>query len=352
MASRSDALVALLAAGLAAQSTPAVDPFGFFQPTVAVGAADRRALEGGAAIVRVVPAKSPDVAIFSATKIAVGGDRLVEWVRRISELKRGPYVTAIARFSDPPQPDDVRALTLDDDDLAALRRCRPGSCGMKLGEAEMTRVRQAIAAGGAQWKSAAQQAFRQIVLDRARAYLAGGLAALPSYHDQDHPVPLDGEFALLLQESGYLGRHAPQVVEYLRAFPAARHPPGDSFLYWSKETLGGKPIVSVTHVTIVRFADAPLPEALAVARQIYASHYVTGSLALTAITRGPDQRRFLVYFNRSRVDVLDGFLGGIVRRVMERRLRGEAVQVVQELRRRLESGTPPEPNVQSDRPKG
>jgi hypothetical protein len=51
--------------------------------------------------------------------------------------------------------------------------------------------------------------------------------------------------------------------------------------------------------------------------------------------------RYLVYLNRSRIDVLDGFLGGFVRRIVERRLRSEAADVVRGLRRRLESGEPP-----------
>ena len=70
---------------------------------------------------------------------------------------------------------------------------------------------------------------------------------------------------------------------------------------------------------------------------------MNGSLALTAVVGGRDGApRYLVYLNRSRVDLLDGLFGGLVRRVAERRLRNEAGQVVDALRRRLAAGEPPD----------
>jgi hypothetical protein len=40
--------------------------------------------------------------------------------------------------------------------------------------------------------------------------------------------------------------------------------------------------------------------------------------------------------------VLDGFWGGLVRRILERRLKSEAPTLLETLRHRLESGEPPE----------
>jgi hypothetical protein len=57
--------------------------------------------------------------------------------------------------------------------------------------------------------------------------------------------------------------------------------------------------------------------------------------------RGEGSRRYLAYLNESVLDVLDGFRGSLVRRIIERRLRSEATTVIRTLRRRLESGEPP-----------
>jgi hypothetical protein len=337
------AILVLALCGLtAAAQTPARDPAGFFHPTVALTAGERARLDKGEAIVKIVSSPSREVAIFSAARASVGGDRLAAWVERIDAFKQGPYVPAVARFSQPPRLDDLAALSLDDADLEGLRRCRPGDCDLKLSDDDIARVRAAVAAAGPKWKDALQETFRRLLLARAERYLTSGLDGLAPHHDQRTPVSLAAEFGELFAHSPFVTARTPALAAYLRDFPRASHASIDSFLYWSKELLGGKPIVGITHVAIARPSATPdVPEVIVAARQIYATHYMTGSLAFTVIAGSEPGGRYLMYLNRSRVDVLGGFFGGVVRRVMERRLRNEAGNVVQTLRRRLESGLPP-----------
>ena len=118
----------------------------------------------------------------------------------------------------------------------------------------------------------------------------------------------------------------------------------ESFVYWSKEQIAGKPIVSATHVSTLRSDDPDLPEGLAATVGIFSTHYVDASLGVMAVVResagGPG---YLVYINRSQVDVLGGIFGGLVRMVVQRRLRSEATDVLRDIRKRLESGNPPAP---------
>ena len=114
------------------------------------------------------------------------------------------------------------------------------------------------------------------------------------------------------------------------------------FCYWSKERLAGKAIVGVTEVNILHGSQPGLPEVLVAGKEFFATHYIRASLGLTALAHGePGRANYLVYVNRSKVDVLGGMFGGIVRWFMERRLTTEAADVLQGLRRRLESGEPP-----------
>src|SRR5213596_713351 len=77
-------------------ATPAGDdPFAFFQPSVTVNVGDRRQLDHGEPIARVVPGDTSEVAVFAAVRIDIDGDRLVAWMRRIEELKKSSYVLAI-----------------------------------------------------------------------------------------------------------------------------------------------------------------------------------------------------------------------------------------------------------------
>lgn len=329
-------MLLLLGGGLCLQGQPASDPLALFHPTVSVSQPDRTRLARGDTLVKSVPAIEGQVAIFSAVRADVDGDRLIRWVRRIDLMKRGRYAPAVARFSDPPRLEDLAALELDPDDLDALQTCRPGDCELKLSEAEIATLAPLARGRHTGWQADVQRAFRDAMLARARSYLANGLEAAPPYRDRDTPVRLGDEFQRLVAQSAFLGVRVPTLTEFLTRFPTVRSPDVESFLYWSKEILGRKPVVSITHVTIAQ--PTSHAEVMVVSRQVYASHYMTGSIAVTAIAG--EQPSYLLYLNRSRVDVLNGFLGGLVRRIVERRLRDEAAQVVDGLRRRLEAGEP------------
>ena len=142
---------ALSAAALVAAPATALDPFAFFRPSIAVSADDRRELDRGQSIARVVRGTDREVGVFAAVQVSIDGDRLVAWVRQIAELKKSPYVLAIGRFSDPPRIEDLKGLTLDDEDLSAIRRCRPGDCDLKLARSEMNVLRQTLAKSGDDW---------------------------------------------------------------------------------------------------------------------------------------------------------------------------------------------------------
>jgi len=320
------------------------DPFEFFAPWVVVSTADKRHLDSDETIVRMLPGDDGRMAVFVATRLNAQPDALVVWTRAIAELKRSKFVLAVRAFSDPPALSDLADLVLDERDLDAIRRCLPGDCGLKLSAPEIESLRRAIAGAGADWREAVQVEFRRVLLARVEMYRAGGLAALPPSADRETSAGLAENFAAILAQSPYLGR-LPAVAAWLHAYPNADEPNVESFFYWSKEYYGGgKPVISVTHVGIVRPApDRHLPAVLVTGKQIFATHYVEGALGLTMVLHdaaGGDP--YLVYLNRSQVDLLKGFLGGLVRGVLEGRLMRHAPQIVRGLRARLESGNPPD----------
>ena len=327
-----------LCAVLVAQAP--VDPFAFFRPAVNVSPKERQALDKGEALVTVLPGQDREMAVFAALPVHVGGNRLVAWVREIAQLKKSSFVLAIGRFSVPPRIEDLDGLALDDEDLDAVRRCRPGDCGLKLSAPEIARLQQTIAGAQREWKPLLQRAFRRVVLERIQMYLADGHSAQSVYNDHDRPVSLQTTFSSIVRRSVYLTGRLPRFADYLDRYPRVSAPDVESFVYWSKERLAGKPVISATHVSILRGRDRDLPDALVAGRQVFATHYMNGSLSLTAIMRGP-AANYLVYLNRSDVDVLGGFFGGLVRVVAERRLKADASEVLRGLGQRLESGEPP-----------
>ena len=318
------------------------DPFAFFQPGVIVSLGDRQRLDRGEVLVRVLPAREGQLAVFAASRLTAEPEALVKWTRAIEAMKKGPFVIAIRRFSDPPVRSDLDNLVLDDVDVESLRRCRRGECGVKLAEHEIQSVRMAAATAGADWKSAIQHEFRRVLFDRITRYRQEGLAGLPPNVDHSEPTRSRDVFDALLQRSPYLLNQLPEVADGLRRYPKATLPSSESFLYWSKEHYGrGKPVITVTQVHILRPGGPPRPMVLVLAQEVFASHYRTGSLGLTAIVAGSDDARYLVHLNRSRLDMLGGLFGGIARSLIEGRLANEAKPAMATVKGRLESGEPP-----------
>jgi hypothetical protein len=332
------------------QAFSGADPFAFFQPTIQVAPSDRSVLDKGSPLTRILPARGREDAVFTAIPVTIDGDRLIAWERRIEELKKGKYVLAVGRFSNPPRIEDLAGLELDRDDIEDIQKCRAGSCQLKLSSEEITQIRDAAGQAQGDATDATQEAFRQVVLHRVQLYLASG-QVLP-YNDEHIPVQPQKHFAALLQHTSFLTGKLPELSAYLLDYPSKPLPGVESFFYWSKEQAAGKAIISVTQVNIVdsRAADLPdLPDVLVVNRDIYSSHYINASLSVTALISGPaDATSYLVYMNRTEVDILHGILEGFIRKVMHHRIRDEATAEIQTYKQRLESGDPPPEKLSSE----
>ena len=312
-----------------------------FPLALSFSAVDHGRLNAGQSLVEILPASGPNVALRAATRAEVSAARLVAWTRHVERLQTGPYQSAAGRFSDPPRIEDLDQLFLEEDDLRDLRRCRPGDCGLKLDAAEIRKLRYEMATAGSGWKTAAHQAFREIVLARLERYRAAGHYDGASYEDQKTCVWLDQEFTALATEFGQRQPRFAWLLMYLARYPHGDSADVESLFYWSKDSLGARPIISVTHVAMMKSHDPAVPEAIVARKQVYASHYINAALSLTAVTMAPDgTHRYIVYMNHTRADVFDGIFGGLIRRTIEHRLRREGPQALQALRRRLESGEP------------
>jgi hypothetical protein len=322
----------------AGEHASTTDPFSFLRPSIVVSSSDRRQLDKGLPVVRILPGQDREVGLFAAVATDADGDRLVAWMRQIEALKKSDFVRQIGRFSKPPKLEDLAGLSLDDDDLADIRRCRPTDCTLKLGRAEIEELRR-VAESGGDSKAALQGTFRRLVLRRVEAFLQGGHDALPVYENSDAPVQLGPRFSSLIKHSA-LTHSQPRLVEYLEGYPHVPFPDLESFIYWSKEGVGPRPIVSATEVNILRGTEDSGHDALIVGRELFSTHYVNASLSVTAIVRGTGSRNYLVYVNRTDIDVLGRFMGGIIRPFIERRLRAGATDLVQRVRVRVESGAP------------
>src|SRR5437867_5106973 len=71
-----------------------------------------------------------EVAAVGAIRIEAPKEHFIRAYRDITRFKQGPGVLQIGRFSDPPAPADLAALTIERED-ADLRNCRVGDCDIR-----------------------------------------------------------------------------------------------------------------------------------------------------------------------------------------------------------------------------
>jgi hypothetical protein len=310
----------------------AARPFSFFNPVVELDADDIDRIRSGRVVSQTLHSSGHDLAVLAAGSLKVTPDAFVSRVTDIVQLRRSRVVPVVARFSNPPTLDDLAALRLSEEDLKRLSECRPGDCGLKLADAEIRRMQTALASGGVDHRSTAERAFREILLERVRAYLDRGLEALPPYHDKSRPMDIAAAFGRLIDRSAYLDR-----VPQLRASLGGPAAPGAtaSYVYWSIEDFGRKHVIRVTHVVIVRPGIAGLPDVLVGSTQIYANHYVDAALAVTTLERDAGGTAFLGYLYRARVDVLGNFLA---RSIVKRRIEEDVKRLFVQQLKRLEGG--------------
>jgi hypothetical protein len=303
-------------------------------------AESRAAIASGRAAVEVLPDSDVDLSVIGAVRTTVTDQQLVSRYREIEQLQRGAYIPVVQRFSNPPRLGDLDPLALDDDDLEELRDCRQGHCDIKLASSEMNEIRAAIRPAGSRWKAAAQVAFRRVLLARARAHLAHGFAGALPYDDHRDQVSPAAEFEAVLRGCSLPGVCRPTLPAQVRSCLTAPAADVESFLFWSKDVLGdAKPIFSISQVTICGAALDDGRPMIATA-QVFASHYLTASLSLTTAINTSDGARYLVYARRSRADVFGGAFGGLLRRIVHKRVRKEGSVALDALRQKLEGGLP------------
>jgi hypothetical protein len=179
--------------------------------------------------------------------------------------------------------------------------------------------------------------MRQLLVDYVTGYRMAGAAALMEYANTSPRLALAAEFASLVDSDQASWQYLGDLREHLLKYPA-NHGGGVDLIYWSKERVYKRAVISATHLAIARQADhSPMRFAIA-SKQIYAMHYFDASLGLTLLL--PDRSSsspatFVVYLNRSRIDLFDGVFGGLARRIVSGRARALVSEQLTRLQRTL-----------------
>jgi hypothetical protein len=250
-------------------------------------------------------------------------EEFVKAFSALSVFKNSQTTLACGRFSAQPVIEDLAGLEILDKDLYALMRAKVRESDIKLSEADIARIR--AAAGPSPFLSSKLKAklaaeYKQILLDKAKAYAEGGETALEVYADQEEPVSARDASAAMVKFQAASGRGA--RLYSLLGQPTRDAPQNaESFLYWALQKFGQlKPVLSLVHVVIHR-EDGRV---FIASKQIYSSHYTEAGLSVAELIPFSDEkgarRTLAAYTIRLQVDMLGGSMGFMKRRAAQPRL--------------------------------
>ena len=305
-----------LSSAASAQSPGAEPPpRPFLRKVIQLTDAQLAAIERGEVVTKQLPSPDkPEIAAFGAVKVNGTVAALRERMRDFQTFRKVPGIPEIGRFSTPPRIEDLQGLTIPDDDLDALRKCKPGECDVKVGTAGLGRLVKEVDWKAADANAKATALIKELMTAYAKAYAAGGTDAMGVTVDKSKPKALSEEFKTLLRNSPYLVEYVPAFNQYLEAYPKGSLPDTDDVLFWTKDTFGLKPVVSMYHATI------HMPEGtrglLAAIKTVYASHYFNAALEVMAAVPTPDEAArpgfYLLDLYRTRIDPPTGMLSGVL----------------------------------------
>ena len=328
------ALIPLVAAPGASTSDPART---FLIKAFSLSAAEIGHIDRGEVLSRTLDVKNRrELATLGIVRIKTTPSTYVERLADITTFKRTDGVLQIGTFSSLPQPADVASLTIDEPDLNRLRECRVEDCEVRLSAQDIERFRREIDWLAADASPKARLLVQQLLVNYVARYRHSGIAETMEYADRTPRLNVGREFASLVDADTIMSDYAPRLRRHLLEYPTSSAEKMTDFVYWSKELVRGRPVISITHVAMAPAVDdSPVAYAIG-SKQIYAMHYYDASLGLTLLV--PDRTAatpatYVVYLNRSRIDLFDGLFGGVARRMVAGRARGLVAEQLQRLQR-------------------
>jgi hypothetical protein len=282
--------------------------------------ADWAAVERGESVARLLETGTRDIAVAGAVRISGSPHALVERYRDIDGFKKSSLVLDAQRMSVPPVRTDLDRMPLDEYSLD-LRSCRPGDCQVRLAAGDVRRFQRDINWYSPHWRRDSSNLWRDVLMSYVLAYGSSGRRALPVFVNREPPVSVPDELSILVREYGFLAAYAPEFHAYLQEF-GPRIPEGaEQTLYWTKEDIGVRPIVRISHQVTHRAPGSNLA-AIIVTNQVYADHYLDAALSVTlALADGSGRGFYMIAVNRARTRSLTGILRRFARSTVQNRSR-------------------------------
>lgn len=279
----------------------------FLREVIKFSDADFAAVEKGEIVTRLLAATDKgEIAAFGILRASSTADVFERLARDPMRYHAMEGIEQMGMLSDPAGSADVAKLVFPKQDIDALKKCRPGSCDVKLTDDALERIAK-IDWSAKDANTRAEAACKQMIVDLATAYRGGGLKALGTMVDKKEPKSRAAEFHRLLKNSPYLYKYIPSFHAYIENYPAAKFKGATTQLYWMKDTFSPKPVISVCASSVARVQGSVLIGC----RQLTATHFFNAGLDITwGVPAEGGPGLYIVDIYRVRIDPPTGMLAG------------------------------------------
>src|SRR5215472_9276695 len=308
-------------AGPACHSHTTPELFSFFQKNIGLSGDQIVLIGKGSAVAKALPSRSPgEIVLFGAVHVDAVPENYLQAIRDLNRRRTLANYVGLGVIKNLPRSSDFEGFSFDHDEIADLRRCKPGNCQIQLPGELMGQFQEAIDWSAPDVDEQANRLVQKEALQFLRAYQRDGNSALGIYNDKRNPTEVSKQFAYLLSYYEAFPDPLPDFSHYLLGYPEAKPANAEDIFYWSKVKFGLKPTLRLVHLVTISNQTEKGPVWATAEKQLYSSHYFETALDLTfCIPDSSNQanRRsfYLIKVMGSEQAGLTGFKGSIIRNV-------------------------------------
>ena len=314
----------------------------FFQESIALTPDQIAEIRSGRPVAKALPSRTPaEVFLFGAVYIHATPESYLKFAQDFDRLRELPNYLALGVFSHPPQMSDLNDFSFDDDDIKALKNCKPGDCLIQMPTSSIEALQSSIDWSTPDASGQVNLHLQKTALERLLEYQQRGNQTLGVYNDKHDPTEVPLQFAYMLSYSKALPENLPDFYRYLLEYPRAKPSNVDDAFYWARVKFGLKPTLRIVQMVTLHGNPSDLVAYAIAQKQLYASHYFETALDLSFCIRGGDDSKhlgfYLIMAMGSEQAGLTGVKGSIVRKTAVGRSVSNLKNALTNIRTTLES---------------
>src|SRR3954470_11998761 len=115
-----------------------------------------------------------EIVTVGAVSVRATRERTAAYYDQVLSYVDGTVTLAFGRFHNPPTLDDVKTLTLDDDEIDAIRSCKPRDCDVQVSGEGLQMIRRGIDWNAPDARARVEAGVRQAMVAYVAAYMQRG----------------------------------------------------------------------------------------------------------------------------------------------------------------------------------